>query len=37
MECVIFDIDGTLADLTHRRHHVVAMTDPTSEQLMEQV
>lgn len=23
MECVIFDIDGTLADLTHRRHHVL--------------
>ena len=22
MQCVIFDIDGTLADLSHRRHHV---------------
>lgn len=22
MECVIFDIDGTICDLSHRRHHV---------------
>lgn len=22
MKCYIFDIDGTIADLTHRRHHI---------------
>ncbi len=22
--CVIFDVDGTLADVTHRRHHVTS-------------
>lgn len=22
-ECVIFDLDGTLADVTHRRHHLL--------------
>ena len=26
MRCVIFDMDGTLADISHRRHHV--MTKP---------